>query len=95
MQNNQPEFTKNEVQSAIKTLLRHKCYDPAGLKNEVFKLEGDSFLSSGTKMLNCILNKKQPPEQWEKVNIKTMYNRKGSKKILNNYRGIFFDKHFK
>ena len=35
VQHNQPEITKDEVQSAI--LLAHKCYDPAGLKYEVFK----------------------------------------------------------
>ena len=83
MQNNQPEITKDEAQSAIKTLLAHKCYDPAGLKR------GDSFLSSVTKMLNCILKVKQTPEQYEKVNIQTIYKGKGSKKILNNYCGIF------
>ena len=58
-------------------------------KNEVFKSGGDSSLSSVTKMLNCFLKVKQPREQWEKVNIQTMYKGKGSKKILNNYRGIF------
>ena len=31
LQNNQPEITKDEVQSAIKTLLAHICYDPGGL----------------------------------------------------------------
>ena len=45
--------------------------------NEVFKSGGDSFLSSVTKMLNCILKEKRTPEQWE------------NGKILNNYRGIF------
>ena len=35
VQNIQPKITKDEVQSTIKTLLAHKCYDPAGLKNEV------------------------------------------------------------
>ena len=55
-------------------------------------IQGDSFLSSGTKMLNCILKEKQPPEQWEKVNIQTMYKGKGSKKISNNYCGIFLTK---
>ena len=53
VQNKQPEITKNEVQSAIKTLLAHKYYDLAGLKNEVFKSRSDSFLSSVTEMLNC------------------------------------------
>ena len=58
VQNNQPEYTKDEVQSAMKTLLAHKYYDPAGLKNEVFKSGDDSLLSSITKMLNCILKEK-------------------------------------
>ena len=89
MQNNQPEITKDEVQSAIKTLHAHKCYDPAGLKNDIFKSGGDSLLNSITKMLTCVLKEKQPPEQWEEVNIQTPYKGKGSKKILNNYRGIF------
>ena len=54
-----------------------------------FKSVGDSFLSSVTKMFNCILKEKQPSDQWEKVNIQTMYKGKGSKKILYNYRAIF------
>ena len=71
VQSNQPEITKDEVQSAIKTLLAHECYDPASLKNDVFKSgmgggEGGLFLNSVTKMLNWILKEKQPPEQWEK-----------------------------
>ena len=40
-------------------------------------------------MLNCILKEKQPPEQWEEVNIQTLYKGKSSKKILNSYHGIF------
>ena len=54
MQNKQPEITEDEVHSAIKTLLAHRCYSPAGIKNEAFKSGGDSFLSSVTKMFNCI-----------------------------------------
>ena len=89
VQNNQPDITKDEGQSAIKILHARKCYDSASLKNEVFKSGGDSFLNSITKMLNCILKEKQSPEQWEVVNIQTLHKGKGSKKILNNYRGIF------
>ena len=89
MQNNQTEITEDEGHSAIKTLHAHKYYDSAGLKSEVFKSGGDSFLNSITKMHNCILKEKQPPEQCEEVNIQTLYKGKGSKKILNNYRGIF------
>ena len=48
--------------------------------NEVFKSGGDSFLSSVTKMLNCILKEKRTPEQWENI-----------KQLL----WDFFDKHFK
>ena len=40
-------------------------------------------------MFNCILKEKQRPEQWEEVNIETLYAGKSSKKTLNNYRGIF------
>ena len=46
VQTNQPEIPKDQVQSAIKTLHAHKCYDPAGPKNEVFKSGGNSFLNS-------------------------------------------------
>ena len=76
VENNQLEITKEEVQSAIKMLIVHKCYDPAGLKNEVFKSGGDWFLNSITKVLNCVLKEKQPPEQWEEVNIRTLYKGK-------------------
>ena len=89
MQSNQSEITEDEVQSARKTLLAYKCHDPAGLKDKVFKSGGDSLPNSITKMFNYTLKEKQPPEQWEEVNIQTLYKSKGSKKILNSYRGIF------
>ena len=87
---NQPEIIKDEIQSAIKTLLSHKRYEPADLKNKVFKSGGDSFLNSTTKMLNCIWKEKQPPEQWDEVNIQTLYQGKISKTILNNFIEGFF-----
>ena len=92
VQYNLPEITKDEAQSAIKTLLAHKCYDPASLKNEAFKSGGDLFLNSITKMLNFILKEKQPPEQWKEVIIQTLY--KWFKEGIylfkeNNYCGIF------
>ena len=34
------------------------------------------------------------PKQWNKVNIKTLYKNKGSKKNLENYRGIFLTEVF-
>ena len=68
----------------------HKCYyDPAGLKNEVFKSGGNSFLNSITKILNFILKEKQPPVEKEEVNIETLYKGNSSKKLLSNYHGIF------
>ena len=66
VQNNQPEITKDEVQSAIKILLAYKCYDLAGLKNEVFKSEGDSFLSSITKMLKLYFKRKRTTRTLQK-----------------------------
>ena len=80
VQNNQPEMTKDKVQSAIKTLLAHKCYDPAGL------IRGDSFLSSVTK----IFKKKTNTRTIGKSKYSNYLQRyKGSKKILNNYCEIF------
>ena len=55
---NQPEIIKDEIQPAIKTLLAHKRYDPADLKNKVLKSGGDSFFNSTAKMLNCIWKEK-------------------------------------
>ena len=40
-------------------------------------------------MLNQIKRLKAIPEQWNTVIIQTMYKNKGSKKKLENYRGIF------
>ena len=51
VQNNHPEITKDEVQSATKTLHARKYYNSASLKNEVLKSCSDSFLNSMIKML--------------------------------------------
>ena len=87
VQNNQLEITKEEVQLAIKTLPAHKCHDTAGLKNEVLRSGNDSFLNSITKILNSI--KKISNHQNNGKYIFRLFKGKGSKKVLNNYRGMF------
>ena len=72
-----------------KTFKNGQSRDPCGYVNEFFKNAGSSLLLSLLFILNEIKRLKTIPEQWNTVIIQTMYKNKGSKKKLENYRGIF------
>ena len=48
-----------------------------------------SFKTVLLQLLNKIKNNKDTPESWNNILISTIYKRKGSRKLLNNQRGIF------
>ena len=72
-----------------KTLKNGRSRDPCGYVNELFKNAGNSLLLSLLFMLSKVKRLKTILEQWNTVIIQTMYKNKGSKKKLENYRGIF------
>ena len=83
-----PDFTMDEVKTAVHELKTGKCMDPLGLVREVFKHSGEGFLQSLVDMANNIKKSKVIPLEWNNMWIKVLKKNKGSSKKLNNYRGI-------
>ena len=89
VKNEEKDFILEELKQVAKTFKNGQSRDPCGYINELFKNAGNSLLLSLLFMLNEIKRFKTIPEQWNTVIILTMYKNKGSKKKLENYRGIF------
>ena len=87
-----PDFTMDEVKTAVHELKTGKYMDPLGLIREVFKHSGECFLQSLVDMANDIKSLKVIPLEWNNMWIKVLKKNKGSSKKLNNYRGIFIRK---
>ena len=84
-----PLFTMDELLGAISKLKRGKSPGPDDLPAEIFLNAGKGILEELLKVLNMVKTTKVIPEQWNWVDITTLYKNKGSKKELVNYRGIF------
>ena len=84
-----PDFNMKELEIVVKSLKNGKSTDPEGLINELFKYGGLSYQTVLLQLLNKIKNNKDTPESWNNILISTIYKKKGSKKLLNNQRGIF------
>ena len=84
-----PLFTMEELSLAISKLKKGKCPGPDELPAEIFINAGKGILEELLKVLNQIKETKEIPDQWNWVDITTIYKNKGSKKELINYRGIF------
>ena len=89
VKNEEKDFTLKELKQVAKTFKNEKSRDPCGYVNELFKNAGNSLLLSLLLMLNEIKRLKTIPEEWNTVIIQTMYKNIGSKRKLENYRGIF------
>ena len=84
-----PLFTMEELIHAISKLKKGKSPGPDELPAELFINAGKGILEELLKVLNKIKKSKEIPDQWNWVDITTIYKNKGSKKELVNYRGIF------
>ena len=86
---NGPDFTLQELISAIKRLKKGKAPGPDDVLGEFLIEAGDGVLLPLLDIFNKVKNSKVPPEQWNSVIIAIIYKNKGSRKCLVNYRGIF------
>ena len=71
----------------MKQFKNGKCIDPVGHVREIFKCSGDGFLISLLCMINKVKSSRILPLEWSNIWMKTLKKKKGSHKILNNYRG--------
>ena len=82
-----PDFTLSELKFVLKQFKNEKCMDPIGHVREIFKYSGDRFLISLLCMINKIKSSRILPLEWSNIWMKTLKKKKGSSKILNNYKG--------
>jgi DNA-binding protein len=83
------DFTYEEVKRIIKTLCNKKAPGLDGIVNEILKAAGESMVRALVDVLNIIKREMLIPEQWNDVQITTLFKNSGSKKKLVNFRGIF------
>ena len=84
----------DELKKAIRSFKNGKSPGPDFIPAEVLKWAGDEYLEVILIVVNDIKNYVDVPLSWEELLIKTLYKRKGSKKLLENFRGIFLSSVF-
>ena len=85
------EWSINNVIKAVKDLKSNKTRDPFGIYNETFKdcaEEGD-LMRALEKLVNGIKTWQYLPKHMSYGNITSIYKNKGSRRNLENDRGIF------
>ena len=84
-----PNFSLDEVKQAVGELKLGMSADPTGMVREIFQKCGDGLLYSLFEMANTIKTSKNLPSDWNKIWIRTLKQKKGTFRKLDNYRGIF------
>ena len=82
-------FTLEELVTVIKNLKKGKARGLDGYPVDLFKRAGEGLLKAILELFNIIKEAREVPEQWHLMKIVTIYKKKGSKKQLKYYRGIF------
>ena len=83
-----PNFSLDEAEQAVGELKLGRSADPTGMVREIFKKCGDGLLYSLVEMVNTIKTSKNLPSDWNKIWIRTLKQKKGTFRKLDNYRGI-------
>ena len=87
--NEEPGFTLMEAKNVIRNLKTGKAPGPDMISADILKSSADELLLLIVDMFNAIKCSLEIPDQWHQVVITTIYKLKGSKKLLENHRGIF------
>ena len=82
-------FTMKELKAVIKAIVGGKASGPDEIPPELFKYGGEALEKLLLEMVNEIKESAEIPEQWNNVDISTIYKNKGKMKELKNQRGIF------
>jgi hypothetical protein len=82
-----PEPSLFEVEIAIGKLKSYKSPGTDNIAAELIKAGGESLYSEIHRLVSCIWNKEELPQQWKESVIVPTY-KKGDKTDCNNYRGI-------
>jgi hypothetical protein len=82
-----PEPSLVEVEIATGKLKSYKSLGTDQIPAELIKAGGETLYSEIHRLIYCIWNKEELPQQWKESIIVPIY-KKGSKTDCNNYRGI-------
>ena len=85
------QWTRKDLNTVLKSLKNNKSRGPLGMVSEIFKpgVIGEKLELSILALMNSIKNEKVAPNFMRLADISSIYKRKGSKKDLENDRGIF------
>jgi hypothetical protein len=78
------EPSTSEVEFAIENLKRYKSPGTDQIPAELIQAAGNTLRSEIHKLINCVWNKEELPEQWKESIIVPMY-KKGDKTDCSNY----------
>ena len=83
-------WNMEDLKVVLKQLKDNKSRDPDNYNHEIFKesVAGTDLLQAVLNLMNCIKKQQKYPKQLRKSNI-TPIHKKKSKKLFQNYRGIF------
>ena len=84
-----PDWSHEDVKYVIKNLKKKKSRDPLGFSNELIQNGGNDLHAAIVKMMNNIKKQQVVPQCLKPCNITSLFKNKGSRKDLNQYRGIF------
>ena len=87
--NKSAPFTMKELQKVLKEIVSGKASGPDEIPPEIFKHGGEALEKMLLEIVNSIKESAEIPEQWDYVDIATIYKNKGKMKELKNQRGIF------
>jgi hypothetical protein len=82
-----PERSSSGVEISIEKLKRYKSPGTDQIRSELIQAGGNTLRSEIHKLINCIWNKEELPEQWKESIIVQIY-KKGDKMDCSNYREI-------
>ena len=85
----EPDFTANEVDKAVHSLSRGTSSGPDNRPPDIYSNSGHGLITMITAALNYMKNNLTIPADLLRTIIVTIYKNKGSRKILEYYRGIF------
>ena len=85
------DWTEEELDIVLKGLKTKKSRDPLGFSNELFKPEviGVDLKKAILNMMNQIKRTQVFPKSLELCNISSIFKQKGSRHVMDAYRGIF------
>ena len=85
-----PEWDIESLRFVLRSLKKGKARDPENMCNDLFKpdIAGIDFQNGLLFVLNSIKRKQILPKKMEKINITSIWKKKGSRNSIKNQRGI-------